>query len=188
MFADSESLIEATIKAIDSLQTKRATDRVRRGPAKGVGVRSIHAFLQTLQLDNRSSLEVRIKYSEVFDALCTSIESMSIFQFEEADATDIFFSLRGPKEEMLEIARKIQPQEKFDKSKYEITGEVPKMESFKELTRQVEDLTRELTTTMAKTEELKKSNEELELELVVLSNPSILKRELTLAQEAASKI
>ena len=189
MSSSETSLTEETVKAIDALQAKKASDRIRRGPAKGVGVRQIHAFLQTLQLDNRStSLEVRIKYSEVFDILCTSLESMSIFQFEGADASDIYFSLRGPKEEMLELARKIPAPQKFDRSKYVAETGVPEMRAFNELAREVEDLARDLQVATSKIDDLQKANEELDADLRLLNNTALLKRQHTLAQETVTKL
>ena len=188
MFAGSENLTEATVHAIDALQAKKATDRVRRGPAQGVGIRQIHAFLQTLQLDNRSSLEVRVKYSEVFDVLCTSLTSMAIFKFEGADDSDIFFSLRGPKEEMLELARTVQAPKRFNRDDHIVHVDFPEMTAFNELVRHVEEVSRDVAAASTKADDLQRANEELDAELALLNNTALLKRQHSLAQETAVKM
>ncbi|OHT06416.1 hypothetical protein TRFO_05628 [Tritrichomonas foetus] len=187
MKATSSFLIEATINAIDDLEKRKITSTIRRDQRKGIGVRAIHNALQTAQLDNRTTYELRIQHSDVFDALCTSIESLSIFQFEGADSYDIYFSLKGPKEEMIAIAKGIQPSQPFDKQKYEIHVEPAQISNFETLMQDMDNTIRNHASLHNANEELRRREKELQQQLIALQSPVALRQQIAAAQDAIAK-
>lgn len=182
------SLLEDTIDVIDDLLTQRASSSMKPSQIAGVGVSKIHSELLLRQIEARNLQDPRIKYSDVFDTLCTSIESVSIFKFEGADALDVYFSLKGPKDEMLEIARGAIKHPPFDKSQFEIDRSPIEMPHFDRLTRDMKDLLREEVDLSERNSELRKENEELTIEIAALGDPMDMKNQLTLLQDALSKL
>lgn len=181
----SSFLIIATINAIDDLEKRKITSTIRRDQRKGVGVKAIHNALQTAQLDNRATYELlKIQHSDVFDALCTSIESLSIFQFEGADSSDIYFSLKGPKEEMIAIAKTIEPQKQFDTQEYIFHVEPVPLTNFEALMQEMDHEIKTYTSLQNENEELKRTERNLNQQLTTLQNPSSINQLFADLQES----
>ena len=187
MKTTSSFLIEATINAIDDLEKRKSTSTMRRDQRKGVGVRAIHNALQTAQLDNRGTYELRIQHSDVFDALCTSIESLSIFQFEGADSSDIYFSLKGPKDEMIARARQIEPQKQFDTQKYKFHVEPVSLTNFEALMQEMDGQIKAYASLQSENEELKRTEKNLNQQITALQNPASINQLFADLQESAPK-
>ena len=168
MKGHSSFLIEATINVIDELERRKTTSTIRRDQKKGIGVRAIHNALQTAQLDNRTQYEFRIQHSDVFGALCTSIESLSIFQFEGADSYDVYFSLKGPKEEMIELAKKIPQPKPFNPDNYKFNVEPPKLTNFDNLVQEVESNIRNHASLVSSIDEQRRTEGQLRQQLGAL--------------------
>lgn len=181
-------MLEECINIIDELMVEKASSLVRKGTIEGTGVKMIHAALIAKQIAGRNSQDPKIRYSDVFDALCTSVESLSIFKFEGADALDCYFSLRGPKDEMLKIAESVETPPLFDKSMYEIDGTPVEMPHFEQLSREVGCLLQEELDLASSNTKLKRENDELEMEVTALGNPSSTKKQITAMQDVLSKL
>ena len=182
------SLLEDTIDVIDELLTKRASSSTKPSQITGIGVSKIYSELLLRQIQARTLQDPKIKYSDIFDMLCTSMESISIFKFEGADALDVYFSLKGPKEEMLEIARRAIKPPPFDKTNFKIDRTPVEMPHFERLTRDVQELLKEELSISGRNAELRKENEELEIEIAAMGNPIDVKNQLALLQDALSKL
>lgn len=182
MKSTNKSLIEATIVALDELQKRVNIAPMRKNAIKGVGAKAIHSTLQTAQLDNRSltNLDIRLQSSDVFDALCTSIESISIFKYEGADANDIYFSLRGPVEQMLEIARKIEHPAPLNPKKYEIPTNRVDLSSFNNLCDKIERSNRQHKSLQTRNDELQRTANNLQQQYEGYQNPYQLQKTIML--------
>lgn len=187
MKTTSSFLIEAAINAIDDLEKRKNTSTIRREPKKGIGVRAIHNALQTAQLDNRTTYELRIQHSDVFDALCKSIESLSIFQFEGADSSDIYFSLKGPKEDMIALARQIKPQKQFETEKYKFHVEPVVLTNFEKLTREMDNKIKNYNLLQNENDELERTEKNLQQQINALENPNSIHQLFTDLQESIPK-
>lgn len=181
------SLLEETIAVLDDLMAKQQPSLPRGGQIDGIGVKLIYGALASRHIPGRHPQESRLKYSEVFDVLCTSVESVSIFQFEGADHRDAYFSLKGPKEEMLEIARSMEKPPPLDVTMYEIDKTPVEMPNFEQLAAEVGELLKDELNMAARSAELVKDNETLEAEIAAFHSPS-LDKQITAMQETLSRL
>jgi hypothetical protein len=157
----NRKLLLALITIINDLTKKKVNGSSRSGNCDGIGVRAICTALQSDDYCYRSDGELgQWKLADVFAAMCGSLASMSIFHFEGADCSDVYFSLCGPIEEMIEKAKgiEISPRSAVLPAPVDILP-VP-MPDFEALVRQVESLTRTHLSLAARREELIRSCEE----------------------------
>lgn len=187
MRASSKYLIEAIINAIDDLEKRKVLSGMRK-QQKGIGVRAIYNALQTAQFDSRASHDIRIQHSNIFEALCTSIESLSIFQFEGADAYDIYFSLKGPKEDMLAISSKIQEIPTFDKSNYDVQVEPVPLHNFELLIHEMNSTIKQHSSLKNSNEELQRAENDLQQQISAINNPSTIPQVILNLQDSINKM
>lgn len=115
-------LIEAIINIIGSKEEKSTNNQM-----KGVSVGEIYDSLKTYHFD----YQIDLSYSNIFSVLC-QIEGSQFFNFERADIFDIYFSLKGTREELLRKVKELPKNQlsNFDTNMYKT--EIPdiKMENF----------------------------------------------------------
>jgi hypothetical protein len=180
MFTPAVGWVETVIHILDDLQAKTPKEMSLRRRISGVGARAIYSALQR-------SHGARVKYWDLFNAMCTSVESLSIFRFEGADAADVYFSLRGPKDEMLEICRRIPTRQPFDVAQFQVSCVRVDLPNFNRLMRRAEELTGACADLEARNQELQRRTRELEEDKLLLSNPAELRRQVAEAHEACAR-
>jgi hypothetical protein len=119
--------LKAIVGVMQDLSTKTSQETFRKRKIPGIGLRSIYSALQ------RGKGTSRLRMADVVDAMCTSITSLAIFQFEGADAADLYFSLKGTKEEILARIQDSHDGKQFDRTEYEIDGSYVAMPAFERL-------------------------------------------------------
>lgn len=151
-------LTEAIINIMDSIE-----ENARNGQTKGVSVRDIYESLKAYHFD----LNNDISYSEIFSTLC-QLEGSKLFRFERADIFDIYFSLKGSKEDMLNILKEIPKRETNDinTDKYNTDYSEIVMENFNKLKSQINSAIK----AQKEFVELQQENKNIQNEINLLSN------------------
>jgi hypothetical protein len=171
---------EVVTHILDNHQTKTPKEMSLRRKIPGIGARAIDSAIQR-------SHGPRVKYWDLFNVISTSIENLSIFKVEGADAADVYFSLRGPKEEMLEICRRIPVRQPFDVAQFQVSCVQVDLPNFNRLMSSAEELAGACADLQARNRELLRRNCELEEDGLLLSNPVELRRQVAEAHETRAR-
>jgi hypothetical protein len=93
---------------------------------------------------------------------CKRRFSLSIFKFEGADATDVYFSLRCPKGDMLGICRRVPVRQPFNVAQFQVSCACVDLLNFNRLMSPAEEFAGACADLQARNRELLRRNCELE--------------------------
>jgi hypothetical protein len=174
--------MKAIVGVMQDLTAKTSQEAFRKRKIPGVGLRSIYSALQ------RGKGTARLRMGDLMEAMCTSLTSLSIFQFEGADATDLYFSLKGTKAEILLKLQEIPETPAFDRSAYEIDASPVALPSFERLALDGESLAHDCEALSTRTEQLRNETADLEAQLALAADPTELLRQIAEASDTLSKL
>jgi hypothetical protein len=174
--------MRAIVATMQDLMAKTSQDAFRKRKIPGVGLRSIYSALQ------RGKGTPRLRMADLAEAMCTSLTSLSIFQFEGADETDLYFSLKGSKDEIMAKLQDSPEPPPFERGEYEIDDSPVALPSFERLMRDGEAIAHECDALRARNEQSKRENADLEAQVALVSDPAELRRQIADAQETLLKM
>jgi hypothetical protein len=174
--------MKAVVGVMLDLAAKTSQDGFRKRKIPGVGFRSIFAALQ------RGKGTSRLRQGDTIEAMCLSLTSLTIFEFEGADGTDLYFSLKGTREEILQKLQDLPEPPPFDRSQYEIDASPVSLPAFERLAGEGEAVAHECDALFAGMEELGKKAAHFEAYLALSAAPGELRRRTAEAQETLVKL
>lgn len=123
------------------------------------------------QLFETKQIQRKYQLSEIFNVLCISVESLHIFKFHHINHNDIYFSLQGPKEEMLQRCNEIKPLQHEPIPEFVPPPPIDLLH-YQNLMNEMESSLRKQATQASHNEELQKQKALLREQIDILSTPA----------------
>ena len=147
----------------------------------GCGVNAMYEVL--FQNPNRYS------YSDLFTALCSSVESTQLFQLTKADDTDFYFKLRKSKEESLQyLLTETQPILPPNVADFQIPQQPHITPMFDKFIDDMKNVIRNHNSLLQRNEELERSQNELQIQMLSVSNQAMMKQQILNCNELIRKL
>ena len=149
----------------------------------GLGVNEMFEILS-----QNPQLSFRLSYSDLFSALCSSVESTQLFQLVKADDSDFYFKLRKSKEDSIQYLSEIAPILLPNVEEYQIPQEQHQTPTFDKFVDDMKNVIRNHNSLIQRNEELERAQNEIQIQLLSISNQAMMKQQILNCNELIRRL
>lgn len=147
----------------------------------GVGVNQIVSAFTRNQTN-------QISYSDVFTALCSSFQSTRVFKLSNSDQNDYYFQLKMPHDKALEYLSSFQVIEPTNIEDVRIDQSRVLTPQFDKLMDDMRNVARGYNALLQKNEDLIRTQNEVQIQVLALSNQAMMRQQLTNCNELIKRL